>query len=398
MAPNVVTVTFDPGLYTNATSPSATTLLGDLESFDDVITTTSWWSAVTKDYCDPKQGCIGAGTAGAHVAISTAPAGDGTAACGPQPCYTDSSLGGPSSLQTYLGGLFSSGALPAPNAHSLFVFYLPESVTIDLDGALSCVVFGGYHGSVQVAGLDVPYAIVPMCDPQETAQGIAKLTLEQTATLAASHEIVEAVTDPHAAEVPPGTSQNSTQGLAWYLTDDASAAWTLPAGGEIADLCVDILGLGQDRWTESGYVVQRVWSNSSAAAKDDPCVPTPSGEVYFNAGPSTVASDQLTLAVGKSGSIQVDAFADGTMPAWKVLAVDIGTDANGNPANVLSLSPGEASPALASGGATIPLSVTLTADPPAQAAGTVGYEPYLIVSVASATSAHYWPAVVLVGH
>ncbi len=397
VAPKLVTVTFEPSLYANATDPVAATLLADLEAFDDALTTTSWWQTVTKDYCDAKQGCIGTGSAGAHVSIATAPPGDGSTTCGPQPCYTDSALGGGSSLQSYLAGLFASGSLPAPDAHSLYVFYVPDSISINLDGALSCQVFGGYHGSVAVEGLDVPYAIVPLCDPEGTAQGVAELTLEQTATFAASHEIVEAATDPHAAEALPGASPNSTAGLGWYLTDAASAAWTLPAGGEVADLCVDILGLGQDRWTEDGYVVQRVWSNTSAAAKHDPCVPIPAGEVYFNAGPSTVQGDQLTLAKGASGAIQLEAFSDGTAPAWKVFAADIGADASGNPLDVLQFDPSATSRALASDGATISLDVTLTRDPPAQASGTVGYEPYLIVSVGGAGQAHVWPAVVLVG-
>ena len=366
-APKIVTVTFDPSLYTNATDPSAETLLTDLQTFDDVLTTTSWWSIVTKDYCDTserKQGCIEAGSAGAHVAITTAPVGDGTASCGPQPCYTDSSQGGTASLQTYLSGLFTAGTLPAPDAQTLYVVYLPKSVTINLDGALSCNVFGGYHGSLNVGNLNVPYAIVPLCDPEQTATGVVELTVEQTATLAASHEIVEATTDPHAAELLPGEDPNSTENLGWYLTDEASQAWALPAGGEIADLCVDILGLGQDRWSEGGYTVQRVWSNSSAAQRQDPCVPIPAGEVYFNAGPSTVQSDQLSLAVGAPGSLQIDAFADGTAPAWQVFALDIGTDANGNPLDILDLTPSEKAPATVTSGSSIALDVTLTSDPP----------------------------------
>ncbi|HXX67532.1 MAG TPA: hypothetical protein VEK07_10140 [Polyangiaceae bacterium] len=404
-APEIVTVTYAPSQYANVNQADAPTFVSDLQAFDDGITSTSWWTTVTKDYCGTA-GCVG--QPGPHVSIAAAPPGDGTSTCDTvngqsvQPCYTDSAIGGTASLKTYLTGLFNAGTLPAPTAQTLYVIYMPSSVVINVDGALSCVTIGGYHDSVGVGTLDVPYAIIPLCEPEAVAGNTPQLSLEQTATLAASHEIVEATTDPHGGEVPPGGNPYSTQYLGWYLTDAASQPWAFFAGGEIADLCVDILGLGQDRWTEGQFTYQRVWSNSQAAASQDPCVPTPAGDVYFNAGPTTVEDEQIELSQGQSASLPIAAFSNGPMPNWLVMGAD-NTDAEGNPLGVLTFTPSITAPTAVQNGLLLSLQVTLVKQPPAQAgepAGTPPFEPYLILSLfasdaGAVTAGHYWPGFVI---
>src|SRR5438128_1043060 len=64
-APKIVTVSFasmDPALRTH------------VEQFDDVITTTPWWTAVTDGYCAPAGSCVGKGVAGGHVTLNETPA------------------------------------------------------------------------------------------------------------------------------------------------------------------------------------------------------------------------------------------------------------------------------------------------------------------------------------
>lgn len=395
-APEIVTVTFDPSLYTNATVPPAATMLSDLGTFDDTITATAWWQTVTKDYCDPQLGCIGPGSAGPHVAIAQAPAGDGTTTCGAQPCYTDTASGGPASLKTYIAGLLSAGTLPAPTAQTLYVMYFPSSVVINVDGSLSCDVIGAYHDSLPVGSLDVPYAVVPLCDPEPAASGTPELTVEQTATVAASHEIVEATTDPHGGEGVPN-DPSSTQHLGFYLTgsDAQSQAWAL-LGGEVADLCVDILGMGQDRYTEGNFIYQRIWSNSSAAASHDPCVPVPAGEVYFNAAPAPAGDEALTVGVGATASLRVDAFSDAPAPSWQVFAADIGTGTASGA--ILTFTPSKRLPAMANNDQSLPFSVTLTGQPPVPTgapAGSAGVEPYFVVSEVTGGAIHLWPAFIV---
>ncbi len=388
-APEIVTVTFAPSLYVNAKSPAAATMLADLQDFDDTITQSEWWDTVRAGYCEPlnSTNCVQRGTTLApsigHVSIATAP--DAT--------YTDAAAGSSAStLQTYITSLFTAGTLPAPNANSLYVFYFPQSTVISFDGAATCSQIGGYHNSLPVGSLDVPYAIISICDPEQTAQATPELTVEQTATFSASHEIIEATTDPHAGKA--SATSNSTQNLGFYMTDDASQAWPLVlGGGEVADLCVDIFGFGEDRTTEGAYTVQRVWNNLSAAAGHDPCVPIPSGEVYFNVAPP-VSADQLQESVGATQTFDATPFADGTMAPWQVELLDVGQGASGAQSTVLTTSPSKGT---ATVGSPVACSIKLNSSPPVQSneqAGSPGYEPYVILSLNAAGVYHLWPGIV----
>jgi hypothetical protein len=81
------------------------------------------------------------------------------------------------------------------------------------------------------------------------------------------------------------------------------------------------------------YVVQRSWSNASARAGHDPCVPA-LAEPYFNAAPILTAKQQITfqsqvlttnglqLALGQSKTIAVQLFSDAPRADWSVDAVD----------------------------------------------------------------------------
>src|SRR5208282_5681959 len=105
--------------------------------------------------------------------------------------------------------------------------------------------------------------------------------------ISASHEFIETATD------------GSNQSFSFYLNlnDPATWGWDDVLGGEVADLCVDQFGLGQDETTENGFTVQRIWSVTNASAGMDPCVPVPAGEVYFN----TYSEYSVVLiAVGES--------------------------------------------------------------------------------------------------
>lgn len=239
----------------------------------------------------------------------------------------------------------------------------------------------------------MPYVIVAICDPEQTAQATPALTVEQTATFAASHEIIEATTDPHAGKTAP--TNDPTAYLGFYMTNVANQAWPLVlGGGEVADLCVDIFGFGEDRTTSGGYTVQRVWNNLSAAAGHDPCVPIPSGEVYFNVAPPA-ADDQLEIAVGSIRDFSSTPFTDGTMASWQVEVVDLGQNANGAQSTVLTTAPSKGT---ASDGSPVACSITLNSAPPVQQGeqqGDPGYEPYAIISVNSAGVYHMWPGIVV---
>lgn len=345
LAPKVVTITFegDP-------------LESRLQQFGDVITTTPWWEAVSKEYCT-NAGCIGPGSSGGHVVL---PASTTTS-------YTDSVMpNAASTVKDLIKANVADGTFPAPEADTLYVVYFPAGVSVSLSApgqgtSQSCVSggFGGYHQDLAVVppgatqSVKVAYAIVPRCGNKEA-----------TTTVAASHEIVEAATDPATSGSP-----------AWYMT---SSPWAV-LGGEVADLCVDVTG-GNDTYQESGFTVQRSWSNMAAAASHDPCVPTPASDVYFGSAP---VADQLQMAIGDTQTVEVDGFSDGPMPAdWSVSVVDFAHFQGTQSALTLSIDKSSMH-----NGSKGTLTVSLVSDPGYQGAW------FAIVS-SSGNVRHMWPMVV----
>jgi hypothetical protein len=373
--PEVVTVTF-----------AGDTLAKQFEEYDDAILQSCWWDTVRAGYCESSgTNCIERGTvpSKAHVELTTSAASS----------YTDSQGGGTSSIQQFIQQEVANGTFPAPNANTLYALYFPSGTTITLSDTAqgtgtSCQVFAGfYHMSTTVtppggSNTVVSYAIIPRC-----SAAVADLTY------VASHEITEAVTDPHVGE--------NQVGFYLPLTQDA-LAWNV-FGGEVGDLCVDqigeSLGAPDDRTTftagSTSYTVQRIWSNANAAASLDPCVPMPSNEVYFNVAPAE-GSDAVTLSVGQSTTIELDAFSTGPMAAWSVAASDYAQVMGQTPVVQLSLSQ-----VTAQNGDKLSLTITLASQPTTPVEQTGGGqliygEPYFIISApAQKGPYHMWPAMVL---
>jgi hypothetical protein len=370
-APKIVTVTF-PG-DANAVQ---------LEAFGATVTNNSWWDTVRKGFCDPGSttSCLGDGPSGTKVELTTAPAAT----------YTDSSTGQtPSSLQTFIQGLIPA-AIPQPDAQTMLVFYFPSTTTIMLDGQSSCSVFGGYHNSMTVGGTRFAYAVVNECPPMT---GTTRTPLQET-TLEASHEILEAATDP--AQIQ--TSNGQEVGYYLNLTDPSILPWNAVAGGEAGDLCLDFLGLGQDATTEGGFTVQRIWSNAAAAAGGDPCVPAVA-DTYFNVAPETWL---LATDVGGSATFTADAFSTAAIADWNVEGYDLNATSAANLSPYLAITVNGAQRTTVKNGDKVAVKVTLKQDPSNLSAydatlGAVG----LLVSYngdptnpKTATAGHFWPFLV----
>jgi len=299
-APEVVTVTF-----------AGDTMAADLQAFGARATSSPWWNAVRGPFC-PAAGapCVGDGPPGVSVEIAGSPAAS----------YTDSDDGDRSTLQRWLESAVAEGAIPRPaasaDAHSpsstIYLLYLPATTTIQYAGLSSCVDggFDGYHNFLNVGTQVVAYSVVMEC-PSEPSPftGIAAPTLLENTTITASHEILEAATDPAAT-------------IAYELdwTDRNNRGWMdVEGGGEAADICVDPFGLNQDQTKDGTATVQRIWSNLQAASRLDPCAPIPGGGVYFNASPSQAF---FTVDVGRSVTFDVRAFSDGPTSNWTLTAQD----------------------------------------------------------------------------
>ena len=219
----------------------------------------------------------------------------------------------------------TSPAWGAADGDTIYAFVIPSGTNVESNGSC-CTDFYGYHYETAVtSSVSVPYAIVCTCN---SPAGLALTQLENVTTTV-SHELAEAATDPF-----PDTNP------AWAQTDSDDAVWTFATGGEVADMCEFN---ADSNYTPPGstYMVQRSWSNAAALAGTNPCVPVPMPTPYFDAIPVLpddvtaygVASKGVTIAVGASGTVDVDLFSTApTSGPWKVTAYDL-NDYLGNAAN-----------------------------------------------------------------
>jgi len=151
-------------------------------------------------------------------------------------------------IHTELNRLFTAGSLPVPTASNYYPVHFPSGVTVTgPDGSRSCQVFCAYHGTYVRNGVNVNYGVIP--DQGGSCAGGCGNNAQRVNNMdsVASHELVEAVTDP-------------AVGLA--TTFAAPLAWYDQTNGEIGDICN-----GQQGTTVGGdgvtYVVQTEFSNAA---------------------------------------------------------------------------------------------------------------------------------------
>jgi hypothetical protein len=359
-APKIVTVTFPN--ESNATT---------FESFGDTVTATPWWDAITAGYCDKSNKCLGRGTGGKHVHVTTAAASS----------YNDSSKpADTSSIKDFINAHIADKSFPEPDENTLYVIYFPSSTSISLanggQNATSCTAFGGYHSFLHATKpsggtVDVAYAIVPQCNnpliPVNTQE-------------AASHEIIEAVTDPLVSD----TTANG------FYMDQSRIAWTQISAAEVGDACAllkdfaanPLANPGPEEYSESGFTVQKSWSNSAVLAGKDPCVPQGT-DPYFNVAPE---AEKLIMKKGDSKVVELTGFSSGPVSDWDVKAIDFSSLSNPFAPKVISLSLDQAK---ANNGTKLHLTInaTGTIDPNSGGASIV------LVST-SGNAVSYWPLIV----
>ena len=266
-----------------------------LEDFLTKLASSSVWSAETSEYG------VGPLTVESSVVAADAPP------------VTIDTTGIEAWLTQNLDG--THAGWPALDASAIVAVFYPSSTTVqDATFGTSCTDFNGFHfESLKTTGL--VYAVIPRCAAAGPLVGLDGLT----ASL--SHELVEAATDPNLQTAP-----------AWQSSDDDHLIWNFVPGAEVADMC-DLEPQSFQRLVGS-YMVQRTWSNASALAGHDPCVP-PLAQPYFVAapvldtsvlityGPQVLTTKGLKLAQGDSKTIDVRLFADAPTGDWKVDALDV---------------------------------------------------------------------------
>jgi len=257
-----------------------------VEDFLHQLASSTYWAATTAEY----------GVGPLTVASSIV-------ATDPPPATIDTA-----GIETWLGA-YATG-----DPNDVFAIFYPSSTVVDdATFGTSCADFNGFHYQ-GLADTQLVYAVLPRCPSAGALTGFDALSAS------VSHELVEAATDPLLETSP-----------AWVFPDVDHLVWAFVPGAEIADMC-DLEPQSFQPLVGS-YVVQRIWSNASALAGHDPCVPAPS-QPYFDAAPVLTAKQQITfdgkilttdgldLAVGETKTIAVRLFADAPTSDWTVDAID----------------------------------------------------------------------------
>jgi len=147
-------------------------------------------------------------------------------------------------VQSELQHQIDIGTLPKPDDNTLYMIHFPPGVSITIEGMTSCSAFCGYHEGFksQTYG-NIFYSVLPDLGGA-CSFGCGFAGGFGNVTAVASHELIEAVTDPFPT---PGDSPAFPQ--AWNTTD----------GSEVGDLCAS----NMTRLTVGTkvYTIQQEFSN-----------------------------------------------------------------------------------------------------------------------------------------
>ncbi len=260
-----------------------------VEPFLQALVGSSYWTTTTTEY--------GVGNLSIQPTIVTTDT----------PPTTDDAL--KAWLATNLDG--THAGWPAPDGNTLYTVFLPSGVSLSTPFGNSCSAFGGYHDEGMAGSNKFIYALLPRCDSSL-----------DSLTIVTSHELIEAATDPYPF----------TQG-AYQITDNDHLVWSYTPGGEVGDMC-EYLAAASQRLV-GNFAVQRTWSNASAMAGHDPCVPVMSapyiaaapvidgtGMIDLGDGTGPHLTKAIEIPVGSSKTIEVDLISDADAPDWTLKATD----------------------------------------------------------------------------
>jgi hypothetical protein len=329
--PRVVMVLYGSGTYIPEIALSTTP---NVETFYTAVVNAGYLDWLS-EYNTPTQN-IGRGTYGGHFQITPSAGNNGAT-------IDDTNI------QAELLAQINAGHLPSADANTIYMIHFPAGKSITLAGTAGSCVNGGfcaYHGSISHSPTHIYYAVLP----DFTAgchTGCGTGTDFQNTCSAASHELVEAMTD---ADVALAT--NFAPPLAWY--DQVN--------GEIGDICnaVHTTFVGLDGVT---YTAQQQFSNTTGF-----CVGFRTNTDDFSVRLSPTAQ---TLGAGSSVPYTVTTALTAGGPPSITLAV------SGLPAGVS----GSFSPNPVAAGNTSTLTLTATAGAPSTSqqfviTGTSGTAPH----------------------
>jgi hypothetical protein len=255
--------------------------IGDFVS--KVAGSSTYWSGTTAEY--------GVGPVASVLDVSVAETPASMLTDGDVQTWLAAELEGPDA-----GTLDGGAPWPQPDGDTLYMIYYPSNVTITQASGTSCNQFFGYHDDFAIsAGKFVSYSVVARCPPFPGTSAIDSIAA------IASHELIEAATDPLPTDKP-----------AYIQPDSDHVAWAQLGGGELGDMCASF-GNVFYKPSDVPYLVQRTWSNKAAAASLDPCEPA-GASPYFKG---------VKIAAGAKGTVTLDLFSSAaTSGPWTVQAFD----------------------------------------------------------------------------
>jgi len=270
--PKLVTITFandDPKLVLR------------LEQFGSAITRSNWWHTVSEGYCRKPDDCVGDGSA-------------------ERPVHVDETLPADvrdTDIDALLLRLVKAKRFAPLDENTLLLVYLPKSVSLADATTQYCTGRArAFHRSLEIDGARVAYAVLPRCGDEAELTG------------SASHEILEATTNPFPA----------ARGFS-LLAGSASSGFSA-AGLEPVDPC-GLITMDGHWTTESGFVVHRAWSNREAGLAHDPCVPSRPDRPFVMLVPREPA---VRLArEGETVTVVFDASTAAATKTWAISAFDL---------------------------------------------------------------------------
>ncbi|CAN5424670.1 hypothetical protein BH09MYX1_BH09MYX1_65460 [soil metagenome] len=285
-APKVIPIYFGDDAY----KPS-------LDTYFAAMPGSAWWKTTTEEYG------VGDIAIGQSVILSEA-----------APTKTTSD-----EIEAWLADKLDGthSEFPAVDVNNIYLVMYPEQTIISQPNfGTSCESYGGYHFETQTkTGKKIVYSVIPRCKDFAQFKGI------DAVTTTISHELVEAATDPLAVSDP-----------AYNFVNTDHVIWNVVPLGEVGDMCT-YEPQNYPRLV-ANFPVTKIWSNKSAAAGHDPCVPLTQGEPYFNSAPvfteklianlygSKIPTLGVQVPLGQSKTIDVQLFADAPTDDWTIQAVD----------------------------------------------------------------------------
>jgi hypothetical protein len=252
-----------------------------LVSFGAALVNSRWFAAVSQSYG------LGAGTALGVQGSTIAP----------------DAVFDRAAIQAYIDQAIQTNGAAAPDGHTVYALYLPDGPVLKFeDGSLNtgCSGLFGYHQTYGTMG--DAFAVMQRCSPprQETA--------EDFLTEVASHEIIEAATDPALMSWTLGTAPASRA--------DASLWLSLPENG---DLCE------HTRWSEGGFSYQRIFDDHAASKGGDPCIPA-LAVPYFS---TTSTGGWYRASPGRTVSVRLTGWSTAPVKSWFIRGIVFGESEQG---------------------------------------------------------------------